>query len=49
MNYYKFVNGEWIDCPNGIILPNTTEPTFDAEILQAEGWVLMDEKPVIEE
>ena len=43
--YYKFVNGEWAGCPNGIILPNTTEPTLEPAILEAEGWIFMVEKP----
>ncbi len=43
--YYKFVNGEWICAINGIILPNTTEPTLDSIIMEANGWIWMEEKP----
>lgn len=43
--YYKFVNEEWICAINGIILPNTTEPTLDPIIMEANGWIWMEEKP----
>jgi len=43
--YYKFVNGEWAKAPNGIILPNTTEPTLDPVIMQENGWVYCEAKP----
>lgn len=43
--YYKHVNGEWICAPNGIILPNTTEPTLDPVTMEAEGWAWMNEAP----
>lgn len=43
--YYKFVNGEWVCAPNGIILPYTTEPTLDPKIMEENGWVWLDKKP----
>lgn len=43
--YYKFVNGEWVCAINGIILPNTTEPTLDPDILKENGWVWYESDP----
>ena len=43
--YYKFLNGEWVMAVNGIILPNTTEPTKDPEVLEKEGWIWLDSTP----
>lgn len=46
--YYKFVNGEWTYAPNGIILPNTTEPTLDPVIMEENGWHWYETKPMEE-
>lgn len=45
--YYQFLNGEWVQCINGIILPGSTEPTLDPEIMEKEGWIWLNEKPEI--
>lgn len=45
--YYKFVNGEWVQCINGIILPHTTEVTTDPKILEENGWIWFEEKPTV--
>lgn len=47
--YYKIVNGVWTCAPNGIILPNTTEATLDKEVMEANGWEWMNEKPIDED
>jgi len=46
--YYKKVNGEWVHAPNGIVLPYTDTPTLDKEIMEADGWVWLTEKPIEE-
>lgn len=43
--YYKFLNGEWVCAINGIILPYTTEPTLDLQIMEENGWEWYDESP----
>ena len=44
--YYKFVNGELVYAPNGIILPYTTEPTLDPQIMEDNGWEWYNETPI---
>ena len=47
--YYKIVNGEWAYAPNGIVLPYTTEPTIDKEVMEANGWEWFNEAPQTEQ
>ena len=46
--YYKYINGEWVGCPNGIILPNTTEATKDPKVLEENGWIYFNEHHIKE-
>ena len=46
--WYQFLNGEWVQAPNGIILPGTTEPTLDPETMEQNGWIWYDESPIKE-
>jgi hypothetical protein len=47
--YYKIVNGEWAYAPNGIVLPHTSEPTIDKEVMEANGWEWFNEAPQTEQ
>lgn len=43
--YYKLIDGIWVCAVNGIILPNTTEPTLEPSILEENGWIYFNVAP----